>query len=192
MTEQHPHKVVFTFNMNNGLDLTYLDIKSKSYSLAASLVFRLGLRKGERIAYLLPNTHELLIFYFAASIAGLISVPLDADYGTGELDYMIKKTEPSAVVVFNCQEYQKLISDLFPDLNSDRSETFKSNTRFRSVRSVIVVNDNATHNNLALANSWDYNQLTNNSFDLDLNSFPSVDSDDVFAILFTVFWFIIS
>lgn len=185
MATKYPDKVAFVFCMNDHLHLTYSEIRSKSYLLAANLA-SLGLKKGERIAYLLPNTHELVMLYFAASIAGLISVPLDADYGSAELDYMINKTEPSAVVVFNCSEYQKLIGDLFPDLNTGRPDTFKSK-RFPFVRHVIVINDKESQDNNIFTAARSYEHLANNRIDFDHSRFPLIDCDDIFAILFTVF-----
>lgn len=182
MAAKHADKVVYVFSMNNGLELTYSDVKQTTYSLAAGLT-SLGLNKGERIAYLLPNTHELVMFYFAASISGLISVPLDADYGPDELDYMLNKTQPAAVVVYNCAEYHHLILTLFASLNTDRREEFTCE-RFPFLRNVIVVNDGKFDASFSAA--WTYDQLLNHSPDFDHGRFPSVDSDDIFAILFTV------
>lgn len=184
MAEKYPNKVVFVFNMNNGLEVTYSYLKTKSYSLAASLV-SLGLKKGERIAYILPNTHELVMLYFAASIAGLIAVPLDADYGSSELEYMLNKTEPSAVVVYNCAEYRNLIDNLFPGLNAGRPESFKCE-RFPNLRHVIVVNEQNNMDNVSFSAALSYSKLTEPHIDFDYGRFPYVDPDDLFAILFTV------
>lgn len=184
MAENYPNKVVYIFHMNNGLQLTYSDVKQRSYTLANNLM-SLGLNKGDRIAYLLPNTYELLICYFAASIAGLISVPLDADYGSDELEYMLKKTEPSAVVFYDCAEYEKMVNDLFSEIYSSE---FKSK-KFPNLRHVIAVEDHSsetTTKSKSIESAFVFSDLEKKLIDTKDKKYPYVDTDDVFAVMFTV------
>ncbi len=62
IAEQHPDKVVYIFHKNNGMKLTYSDVKDRAVRLAQNLL-SMGLKKGDRVATLVPNTYELLIAY---------------------------------------------------------------------------------------------------------------------------------
>jgi fatty-acyl-CoA synthase len=184
MAENYPNKVAFIFHMNDGLKLTYSDLKDRSYMLARNFM-SLGLNKGDRIALLLPNTYEIVISYFASALAGLIVVPFDVSYGLEQADHILKTTEPSAFVLYNCVEYQSLISDLFPELNSCTLNSFKSN-RYPSLRIAIVVDDHENKISKKFPSAWSYSDLESKQIDKETKEFPYVDPDDIFAILPTV------
>ena len=184
MAETYPNKVAFIFHMNEGLELTYSEIKEKSFLLARNFM-SLGLKKGDRIAFLLPNTYELLIGYYAAALAGLISVPFDASYGSKQIDFMFKNTEPSAVVVYDCEEYHDLILGLFPQISSSKPNEFKSENYTR-LKNVIVIDDHENKVKSNFSSALSYNDLASKLIDKDVKEFPYVDSDDIFAIMSTV------
>lgn len=184
VAEHYPQKVAFIFNMNNGLELTYSAIRDQSYMLARNLI-ALGLKKNERLAFLLPNTHEIVICYYACALAGLISVPLDADYGSNEIEYMIKKTEPSAVIIFDWPDYKNLIDDLFSEIDSCSLENFKSK-KFTNLHHVITIDHESSVTRKIRPGAWSYTQLISKLIDLSDIEFPYVDSDDIFSIMFTV------
>lgn len=184
MAETYPNKVAFIFHMNGGLELTYSEIKEKSFLLARNFM-SLGLKKGDRIAFLLPNTYELLIGYYAAALAGLISVPFDASYGSKQIDFMLKNTEPSAVVVYDCEEYHDLILRLFPEILSGKPNEFKSENYTR-LKNVIVIDDHENKVKSKFSSALSYNDLELKLIDKDLKEFPYVDSDDIFGIMSTV------
>lgn len=170
--------------MNDGLKLTYSDLKDRSYMLARNLM-SLGLKKGDRIALLLPNTYEIVICYFASALSGLIVVPFDAYYGYNQIDYMLKSTEPSAVVLYNSEDLISLISKLFPELNSSTLSNFRSD-RYPSLRSLIVIDDHEGQVNSICKSAWSYSDLETKRIDNEIKEFPYVDPDDIFAILSTV------
>lgn len=184
MTEHYPNKVPFIFHMNNGLALTYAELKDRSYLLASNLI-SIGLKKGDRIAFLLPNTHELLIGYFAASLAGLVLVPFDAKYGANKIEYMLKNTAASAVFLYNCCEFQTLIGELFPELDKCELHNFVS-AKIPSLRHVIVIDDHTNEVKAKFRSAWSYTHLATKLLDDKMNTLPYVDPDDVFAILSTV------
>ena len=171
--------------MNDGLKLTYSDLKDRSYMLAQNLM-SLGLKKGDRIALLLPNTYEIVIFYYAAALAGLIVVPFDARYGPSQIEYMLNHTETSAVVLYNCEEFQDLIKSLFPDLNWFTLSGFKSE-KYPSLRNVIVIDDHEGKVKTSYKSAWSYRDLETKRIDSSgLKEFPYVDPDDIWFILSTV------
>ena len=171
--------------MNNGLKLTYSDLKDRSYMLARNFV-SLGLNKGDRIALLLPNTYEIVICYYAAALTGIIVVPFDVSYGLEQAHHILKTTEPTAFVVYNWTEYQSLISEMFPELNSCTLNNFKSE-KYPSLRIAIVIDDHEEKIKTSYKSAWSYSQLETKLIDNDeIKEFPYVDSEDIFAILPTV------
>lgn len=182
MSERYPNKEVYIFNKNNGLKLTYAQVKEKSSLLARNLL-SLNLNKGDRIAFLLPNTYELLISYFASAFIGLVCVPLDLDYDLNELGFMLNKTEPKAICVYNSTEYQTKLIQLIPEIETCDKNELKSK-KFPNMKTVIIVND-STNNNV-FKGAWTYESISQNLLNQNNQSFPYVDSDDLFAIYCSV------
>jgi acyl-CoA synthetase (AMP-forming)/AMP-acid ligase II len=179
VAETHPDKVAYIFHKNNGLKLTFSDVKDRAVRLAQNFV-HIGLKKGDRIATLLPNTHELLICYFAAALNGLIVVPLDVSYD--DLEYMIQKTDPSAIVVFNEGEFESIVSQLFPDINSSEKGNYV-NEKFPSLRNLVFLKDLNENSK----NVWTWSELADSLLNKGpAYELPSIDPEDEFVIIFTV------
>lgn len=186
MAEKYPKKVAFIFDMNNGLEMTYSDLRDQSYTLAYNLM-SIGLKKGERIAFLLPNTFELALGYYAAMLTGLVSVPFDSSYGAKQIEYMLKNTETSALVVYNCSEYESLISELLlPELKSASLDRGFKSSKFPHLKHVIVVDDHENTTNTIYSGLWSFVDLVSKRIDENPIQLPYVDPDDIFGILSTV------
>lgn len=171
--------------MNNGLQMTYSDVRDQSYCLANNFV-SIGLKKGDRIAFLLPNTHELVICYFASALAGLILVPFDLQDGVSYIRYMFEKIEPTAVVVYNSVEYQTLIEDLLPEINKHTLSDFKSE-KFVNLRHVISIDEVKNPVKSKFHSAWSYENLVSKLIENgERKELPYVDSHDIFAISLTV------
>ena len=186
MGDKFPERVAFIFNQNDGLELTFSDIKQKSSCFAQNLI-TMGLKKGDRISFLLPNTYELVICYMASALAGLVVVPLDQDYGSFELEYMIKKTEPTAIVVYNSNEFTKNIQELFPGIEKslDKSGDYYTE-KFELLKHFIFLKSSGIPIKDTYRNVWDYSELENQRLNVDkIHDFPFVDPDHPYAIMFT-------
>ena len=72
--------------------LTYKALASMASSVAAGLQ-RLGIQKGDRIAFYLPNSPELVISYFAIWRAGAVAVPCNPMFRQQELTNHLKDAE---------------------------------------------------------------------------------------------------
>jgi acyl-coenzyme A synthetase/AMP-(fatty) acid ligase len=128
-----------------------------------------------------PNTYELVILYWAAALNGLIIVPLDQDYGSVELEYMIQKTEPSAIVVYNSDEFDSTVNELFPKIDSFQKGKYESE-KFPSLKHLIFLKELGMNNQKV----WTWTEVA----DRGLNKgpayeFPLVDPEDVYIIMFT-------
>jgi long-chain acyl-CoA synthetase len=79
-------------------ELTYRELDELSRAFAAWLQ-RQGLRKGDRIAIMLPNTLQYPIAMFGALRAGLIVVNTNPLYTAPELEHQLKDSGATAIVV---------------------------------------------------------------------------------------------
>jgi long-subunit acyl-CoA synthetase (AMP-forming) len=58
-----------------------------------------GLAKGERAAVFSPNSYAMLVWETAVTSMGAISVPIYAGYHPAHIEYILKQTEPLAILV---------------------------------------------------------------------------------------------
>lgn len=82
-----------------GVDLTYRQLDEYSARLAAYFQKDLGLKPGDRIALMLPNSLQHPIAMFAALRAGLTVVNVNPLYTAPELANLIKDSGARAIVV---------------------------------------------------------------------------------------------
>ena len=76
---------------------TYRQLHQKTDQLAAAWRKR-GLKPGDRVASLMPNSPELLIHYLACLKAGLVATPLNYRFATPEIDHALKVTEAAVLL----------------------------------------------------------------------------------------------
>jgi len=77
---------------------TYADFEARCNRLATGLL-ALGLRRGERVAVLAPNSHPLLEAYFGVVEAGGVLLPLNIRLAPAELATIIAHAEARYVLV---------------------------------------------------------------------------------------------
>jgi acyl-CoA synthetase (AMP-forming)/AMP-acid ligase II len=80
-----------------GHRLTFSELHHRVERIAAALSRR-GLRTGDRLAVLLPNSPEYIELVYACSRLGVIVVPLNARYSSREIDRVLKDVSPRALV----------------------------------------------------------------------------------------------
>jgi long-chain acyl-CoA synthetase len=83
-----------------GVGLSYGDLDRLSRDFAAYLQGSLGLKKGDRVAVMLPNILQYPIAVFGILRAGLTVVNVNPLYTTRELGYQLKDSGASAIVIF--------------------------------------------------------------------------------------------
>lgn len=84
---------------NLGVTLTYADIEKMTDSFAAYLTQKRGLKKGDRIAIMMPNILQYPIVLFAALRAGLIVVNTNPLYTERELGHQLNDSGAVAIVI---------------------------------------------------------------------------------------------
>jgi long-chain acyl-CoA synthetase len=92
-----PYRAMFYFK---GARLLYDDFVRQSDALAAGLV-ALGIKKGDRIALLLPNSPQMVLSFHGIWKAGAIAVPINPLYTEGELKHALIEVDAAAVIVLN-------------------------------------------------------------------------------------------
>ncbi len=100
--------------------VSYAELDEASNKVANALI-KMGVRKGERVATLLPNSPEFAAVYFGVIKAGGIAVPLDIRYKVEELVSLFDSCQPKVLVAGS-----DLLEPLVPALS-----------RFNSVEHVI-------------------------------------------------------
>jgi fatty-acyl-CoA synthase len=108
--------------------LTYRELQAQVNQCAKGLM-ALGLQKGQRIGIWSPNRAEWCITQFATSKIGAILVNINPAYRLHELDYALKQSECSALVLapqFKTTNYVELIHALAPELSLSKAGKLKS------------------------------------------------------------------
>src|SRR5215510_5855391 len=80
-----------------GATVSYARLEAESNAFGAALV-SMGVRKGDRVALLLPNCPQFLVAEFGAWKAGAIVVALNPTYSERELEQSLDSTRASLVV----------------------------------------------------------------------------------------------
>ncbi len=90
-----PEKIAIHFM---GKDITYKQLKEDVLKFAGYLQGTLGIKKGDRVAIMLPNTPQAVISYFAILMAGGIVVQTNPLYTERELEYQMKDSGAKAII----------------------------------------------------------------------------------------------
>ncbi len=91
---QHPDRTCVIFF---GRRFTYRQIQEMADRFAAG-VYALGIRKGDRVGLLLPNSPQYLIAYYGLLKAGAIIVPLNPLYTERELIFHLTDSDTATLV----------------------------------------------------------------------------------------------
>jgi acetyl-CoA synthetase len=99
-------------------ELTFHAISTLSNSLANVLIAH-GLKRGDRIAILLPQRHETGVAHVAAWKAGMISVPLFTLFGEEAIEFRLQNSGARAIVT-DRDQLPKLVRlrDRLPELQT--------------------------------------------------------------------------
>jgi len=83
-----------------GAQLTYLDLKKRADSLAASLA-RLGIVKGDRVGIMLPNCPQYIIASFAILRLGAIVVNINPSYTAREAKIVVSDSGARTIITLD-------------------------------------------------------------------------------------------
>ena len=139
---------------------TYAELASATDAIACGLISR-GIRRGDRVAFLLPNSPELVFLNLACLQLGAIAVPVNVRLKGAELAYILNHCRARLAIVH---------AELYPNLQPVRSD-------LGHVEAIFIV-DAVSPNNCEA-----FESLMIAGTVQDDGSLPS--PDDVAAILYT-------
>jgi len=84
---------------NMGASISYAQLDQSSRDFAAYLQRSIGLKKGARVAIMLPNLMQYPVALFGVLRAGLVVVNVNPQYTPAELEHQLKDSGATAIVV---------------------------------------------------------------------------------------------
>ena len=116
--DDDPARIALIFENENG-DVTQYSFQALKHlsNKLANLLQAQGLKRGERVAILLPQSMETGIAHIAAWKAGLISIPLFTLFGLDALSFRLADSAAAALIT-NTENFEKIeeIRSALPDL----------------------------------------------------------------------------
>src|SRR5436190_23764352 len=116
----------FLFSESDGRRFTYAEF-DRSVDRAANMLASHGVRKGDVVSLLMPNSAEYIIAYFACWKLGALAGPVNSLLKAQEMAYVISNSEAKAIVIGS--EFRERLEGIRKDLPH--------------LRSVITFNDQA-------------------------------------------------
>jgi long-chain acyl-CoA synthetase len=83
-----------------GVRISYADLDRLSRDFAAYLQSRLGLKRGDRVAVMMPNILQYPVAVFGILRAGLVVVSVNPLYTARELEHQLKDSGALGIVIF--------------------------------------------------------------------------------------------
>jgi acyl-CoA synthetase (AMP-forming)/AMP-acid ligase II len=78
-------------------DIFTYDMFDNNTRIVSSYLLNIGLKKGDRVNLIFPNSPEFLMLYFACLILGIVAVPINPDIAADEMRYIVEDCESKAV-----------------------------------------------------------------------------------------------
>jgi long-chain acyl-CoA synthetase len=102
----------FLFSEADGRRFTYSEFDA-AVNRAATMLYIHGIRKGDTVSLLLPNSAECVVAYFACWRMGAVAGPINSLLKADEISYVISNSEAKAIL---------LSSEYLPIVDTIRSE----------------------------------------------------------------------
>ncbi len=85
--------------INMGTEMSYQKLEERSRAFAAYLQHELKLKKGDRVALMMPNLLQYPVALFGILRAGMIAVNVNPLYTPRELEHQLNDAQASAIVI---------------------------------------------------------------------------------------------
>ncbi|HLO11845.1 MAG TPA: AMP-binding protein [Pseudoneobacillus sp.] len=137
----HPNHEAVVY-ADRGLRMTYDQFDRYCRKVAKGLM-NLGIEKGDHIAVWSSNTPEWLASQFATGKMGGVLVTVNTNYRTSELEYLLKQSDSTTIILMNQfkdTSYIDTLYDIIPELRSSLPGQLKS-SKLPFLKNVIVLGD---------------------------------------------------
>lgn len=131
--------------------ITYAALALRARQLA-NLLYKLGARRGDRIAMLLDNRIAWLEVCFASSALGAALVPLSTFARAGELEFMLRDSEARLLVMADRiagHDFLDEVTSLLPDLASHAAEAPILSDRLPELRRIVTLGESPAAGTIA-------------------------------------------
>ena len=155
--KQHPEKLALIFKDNQW---SYAGFHREVDRIVNGFI-RIGVKRGDRIAFVLQNCAEFLFAVFALTKIGAVFVPLNPQYTAEEAEYVLQHSEASVVITS---------PELLPLIEAVRD-------KLPNLSRVIVTDESGT------ATSLSWKDFLSGAADHDLNK--AIDPEDLASITYT-------
>ena len=106
--EKYRERVAF---VSLGSEISYAEVSRQAYAFAAWLQAQ-GVKKGERVALMMPNCFQYPICLFGTLIAGAVVVNVNPLYTVRELRHQLQDSGAQTIVVF--ENFAKTLQEALP------------------------------------------------------------------------------
>ncbi|MDO8212575.1 AMP-binding protein [Conexibacter sp. CPCC 206217] len=89
---------VFLDVPDHGRALTFRELRDAAHAIGRALLAT-GSQPGERVLIMAPNSAEVVLAWFGASVAGMVEVPINTAYTGAFLEHQVRTTGPRIAVV---------------------------------------------------------------------------------------------
>jgi long-chain acyl-CoA synthetase len=120
VADRYPQKAGFYFKKEGSYtDVTFQDAAKRTKQLAGGLV-ALGVKRGEKVAIISPNSLEWALADYAILTLGAITVPIYPSLLTEQVSYILQDSESVTVLCSDLEQFKKvaLCKDKCPLLHS--------------------------------------------------------------------------
>lgn len=127
---------------HQNLRYTYRELQAAVDECARALM-ALGVQVGERVGVWSPNNAQWCITQFATAKIGAILVNINPSYRTHEVEYALKHSGASVLVIqgqFKTSDYVSMMTELVPSLEQPLSGSIQSD-RLPELRQVICLDE---------------------------------------------------
>ena len=98
-TQMHPRRKFLVF-FDDGKELTYEEVFQLVQKTAAGLTAT-GIEPGSRVGIMVPTCHHYPLTWLALASLGAVTVPINDSYTPRELDYTLRNSDASHIVIAN-------------------------------------------------------------------------------------------
>jgi long-chain acyl-CoA synthetase len=112
LAKQYKKKKAIFFE---GREISYSELDENSNKVANGLQ-KLGIKKGDRVAIMLPNIPEFLYSFFGIQKLAAVAVPFNTMYKGREIAYILNDCE--ARVIITLSNFANLINEIRPEVPS--------------------------------------------------------------------------
>ena len=100
---EYAQDVVFIFEQNGGLELTYGELRKNVRRIAEKLL-KFKFEKGDRLAFQLANSVETILITLACAYIGVLPVAIDPAFFDFQMEFMLEKANPKGFIVMSSFE----------------------------------------------------------------------------------------